>query len=230
MAVRKIIRKESAPGSVTLPVPASDPELSESAKRMLTQAKALTVTTAAEYESAAEVLQKLTAREKELEAKKKAVWDPLAKLTKAVQTLFNPPLKVLDQAKEIVKEKMSTYADEQRNIAAERQRLADLAAEEARETLLEKAEKAADNGNKERAYVLEARAASVQAPTIQVETPQVAGVQLRERWLFEVTDPLQLPRAYLTVDESAIRNAVNNTKGTVKIPGVRIWSTLKPQG
>jgi ParB-like chromosome segregation protein Spo0J len=230
MAVRKLTKKEPAPSSVTLPFPASDPELSASAKRMLAQAKALEVTTAEDYESAAEVLKKLTAREKEVEAQKAKLWDPLAVLTKNVQAIFNPPLKVLEQAKKLVSEKMGQYALEQRNIAAERQRLADREAEEAREKLLAKAERAADNGQTERAYVLEARAASFQAPTIQIETPQVAGVQLRERWLFEVTDPDKVPREYLMVDERLIRAEVNTSEGNTKIPGVRIWSTLKPQG
>lgn len=230
MAAKKILKKEPAPSSVSLIVPQADPELSNSAKRMLAQAQAIEVTTAVEYEEAAVVLQNLTQREKEVEARKAEVWDPLAKLTKAVQALFNPPLKVLDQAKKTVSGKMGVYALEQRNIAIAKQQEADDAAEAARQKLLDKAERATDDGNHARAVVLEARAESIQAPTIETDIPKVSGIQLRERWLFEVADPLQLPRAYLTVDESAIRNAVNVTKGAIKIPGVRIWSTLKPQG
>lgn len=232
MAVRKVAKavKVAAPTSVTLVAPASDPELSASAKRMLTQAQSLVVSTAEDYEAAGVVLQALTVREKEVEAKKKELWDPLAKLTKSVQGLFNPPLKVLDQAKKLVAEKMGAYALKQRNIALAKQQAAEDEAEETRKKLLARAEEATDDGNHARAVILEARADSVQAPTIVMDVPQVAGLHLRERWLFEVTDPLQLPRAYLTVDESAIRTAVNSTQGSVKIPGVRIWSTLKPQG
>lgn len=232
MAVRKVDprTKPHVPTSITLLAPAADPELSASAKRMLVQAQSLEVLTTDDYEAAAVVLQNLTARENAVEAEKKKLWDPLAKLTKSVQALFNPPLKVLEQAKNIVKEKMGAYAQEQRNIQLEQQRIADQEAEEARRKLLAKAEKAEDAGMHDRALVIEARARSVQAPTIESETPKVAGVQLRERWLFEVTDPLQLPRAYLIVNESAIRTAINATQGTLKIPGVRIWSTLKPQG
>jgi hypothetical protein len=227
MAVRKVAPK---PTSITMPVPAADPELSESAKRLLRQAQSIVVTTADEYEAAAAVMLTLSEREDEFEAKKKTVWDPLAKLTKACQALFNPPLKVLKQAKDIVKEKMGAYALEQRNIQLAAQQRANQEAEDAREKLLAKADKAADAGNDERALVLHARAQSVQAPTIQSETPKVAGVQLREHWLFEVTDPDEVPREYLMVSEQLVRIEVDRCKSATKIPGVHIWSTLKPQG
>lgn len=228
MAVRKV--SKAAPRSVSLPVPTQDPELSESAKRMLKQAQALKIVTAADYEDAAEVMKRLSEREKELGAKKKELWDPLAKLTKSVQALFNPPLKVLEQAKNTVKDKMGTYALEQRNIALAAQQRANQEAEDARQALLAKAERAADTGNEERAQVLQARAESVQAPTVAVDIPQVAGVSLRERWLFEIVDEAEVPEEYRSVDEAKVRKAVETYRGKVEIPGVRIWSTLKPQG
>lgn len=232
MAVRKVAKatKIAPPTSVTLIAPTSDPELSASAKRMLAEAQAIVVDSATSYEDAGAILQTLTAREKEVEAKKKELWDPLAKLTKSVQNLFNPPLKVLDQAKKVVAEKMGSYALKQRNIALAKQQQADEEAEEAREKLLARAEAATDDGNHARAVILEARADSVQAPTIQTDIPQVAGLHLRERWLFEVTDEADVPAEYRSVDEAKIRAAVTTYQGKLEIPGVRIWSTLKPQG
>jgi N-acetylglutamate synthase/N-acetylornithine aminotransferase len=230
MAVKKILKKEPAPTSVTMPVPQADPKLSNSAKRMLANAQAIVVDSPTSYEDAAVVLQTLTAREKEVEARKAELWEPLAKLTKNVQALFNPPLKVLDQAKKVVSGKMGAYALEQRNIAIAKQQEADDAAEEARRKLLSKAERATDDGNHARAVVLEARAESIQAPTIETDIPKVSGIQLRERWLFEVTDPDKVPREFLMVDERLIRAEVNTKESLAKIPGVRIWSTLKPQG
>lgn len=229
MAVRKVA-KVAAPTSVLLVRPAADPELSASAKRMLTQAQSLVVASAEDYEAAGVVLQTLTAREKEVEAKKAELWNPLAKLTKSVQSLFNPPLKVLDTAKKIVAEKMGAYALKQRNIALAKQQAAEDEAEETRQKLLARAEEATDDGNHARAVILEARADSVQAPTIVMDVPQVVGLHLRERWLFEVTDEKLVPRQYLMVDERLIRAEVNAKESLAKIPGVRIWSTLKPQG
>lgn len=229
MAVRKVT-KAAAPTSITLVSPAADPELSASAKRLLTQAQSIVVSTAEDYEVAGIVLQTLTARERAVEAKKKELWDPLAKLTRSVQNLFNPPLKVLEQAKKIVAEKMGAYALKQRNIALAKQQAAEEEAEETRKKLLARAEEATDDGNHARAVILEARADSVQAPTIVMDVPQVAGLHLRERWLFEVTDAKLVPREYLMVDERLIRAEVNAKESLAKIPGVRVWSTLKPQG
>src|ERR1700722_17796906 len=189
MPVKKVAKKSEAPSSVNLVVPQADPELSNSAKRMLADARAIVVHNAKTYEDAAAVLQILTTREKEVEAQKAELWNPLAKLTKAVQALFNPPLKVLEEAKKVVSGKMGVYALEQRNIALAAQQRADQEAEEARERLLAKAERAADDGNHARAEVLEARADSIQAAEIAFDVPKVSGIQLRERWLFEVTDP-----------------------------------------
>ena len=115
-------------------------------------------------------------------------------------------------------------------LALERQRLADEEADETRQKLLARAEKATDEGNHARAVILEARADSVQAPTIESQTPQVAGLKLVPRWLFEVTDASLVPREYLMVDERLVRAEVNTSQGKTDIPGVRIWSTLKPQG
>ena len=229
MAVRKV-PKPAAPTSVTVLAPVADPELSESAKRMLKQAQDIRVENADDYEAAAVVLQALTAREKEIEAKKSEMWEPLARLTKAVQTLFNPPLKVLDQAKKLVSGKMGAYALEQRNIALAKQRQVDQEAEDSRQKLFKKAERAEDAGDFSKADILNARANSVQAPTIEPETPKISGVSLRERWLFEVTDEAEVPAEYRSVDEAKIRAAVNTYRDKLEIPGVRIWSTLKPQG
>lgn len=44
-----------------------------------------------------------------------------------------------------------------------------------------------------------------------------------EVWKFEVTDPAQVPRQYLAVDQSAIRAAIQYQK-LREIPGVRIYS------
>lgn len=231
MPARKVAPKAPVkPTSITLVEPAADPELSASAKRMLEQAKALEVTTAEDYESAASVLQALTVREKDVEAKKAELWNPLAKLTKSVQALFNPPLKVLDEAKKLVSSKMGTYAQEQRNIALAAQARADQEADEARRKLEAKAERAEEQGDFARADVFTSRANSIEAPEIEADIPKVHGVQLRQRWLFEVTDASLVPREYLMVDERLIRAEVNAKESLAKIPGVRIWPTLKPQG
>jgi len=39
-----------------------------------------------------------------------------------------------------------------------------------------------------------------------------------------------VPREYLMVDEKLVRADITGSKGTKKIPGVRVWSELRPQG
>jgi hypothetical protein len=61
----------------------------------------------------------------------------------------------------------------------------------------------------------------VSAPPVMEETTKVKGIT--KRWTFEVTDATAVPREYLVVDETKIRQAI--TGGERLIPGVRIYQT-----
>lgn len=52
-----------------------------------------------------------------------------------------------------------------------------------------------------------------------------AVVSLRNHWTFEVADPAQVPREYLSVNEGAIRAAIR--AGARDIPGVRIFNDAR---
>jgi hypothetical protein len=49
------------------------------------------------------------------------------------------------------------------------------------------------------------------------------GISCREVWRYEVTDPEQVPREYLTIDHSKLGGVVRALKTAATIPGVRIW-------
>ncbi len=77
----------------------------------------------------------------------------------------------------------------------------------------------------------EAKAAGVEAP--QVMAPVIApaptmtrtekgSLSFREVWKFEVVEPAKVPRVYLEISDTLIRNAVK--AGVRAIPGIRIWS------
>lgn len=56
--------------------------------------------------------------------------------------------------------------------------------------------------------------------------PQVArvqGVTVKEDWDFRVVDLSLVPREYLVLNETAIRNVGKNTKGKARIPGVEFF-------
>lgn len=75
----------------------------------------------------------------------------------------------------------------------------------------------------EKAADIEHQAATVIAPVVNVQAPQVKGVSTREEWDFEYTDKSLLPRAYLIEDDKTIRATVKASKGATSIPGIRVF-------
>jgi hypothetical protein len=49
------------------------------------------------------------------------------------------------------------------------------------------------------------------------------GISYREVWRYEVIDPAQVPREYLTIDHTKLGSVVRALKSAATIPGVRIW-------
>lgn len=72
--------------------------------------------------------------------------------------------------------------------------------------------------------VIAAPAPVLQRVIAQSAAPKVTGVAPVLVWLFEVTDALAVPREFLMVDESKIRQRVQALKGAAQIPGVRVYS------
>lgn len=104
--------------------------------------------------------------------------------------------------------------------------LAAFAAQEAADAA-EAARKAAEVRAREEAYqeTLRREAAEKAAARVQVVAPvRLAGVSYRELWRCEVIDAGAVPREYLTPDMTKIGAVVRATKGSLQIPGVRIWS------
>lgn len=137
----------------------------------------------------------------ELEAKRKAATQPLLKAKREIDGWFKPAttsLALLERAwKGKIKEGMA---------ALETKRLA----------LLAVAEKASKEGDME--AVQTAMIATSEA------TPDLAGVQLRDNWLYEVTDEAAVPREFMSPDLRKLREAVKAAKGDIVIPGVKIWN------
>jgi hypothetical protein len=61
-------------------------------------------------------------------------------------------------------------------------------------------------------------------PPVATAPPKVQGVSFREEWTYEVTDPAQVPREYLMVDEKKLGQVVRAMGSTCRIPGVRVYS------
>jgi hypothetical protein len=198
-------------------------EVTAATQALVALAGSYQVATPEQYSGAGADLTRVKAAQKRLEAVRKAITQPLDAAKKAVMDFFREPEMKLADAENRIKRSMIAFSDEQDRIRREEQRRADEAARKERERIEAQARKAAESGKVEKADALEQRAAAVVAPVIHREAPTVAGINMREVWKFEVTDPDLVPRQYLSVDESKIRKVVQALKGDTKIDGVRIW-------
>lgn len=181
------------------------------------------IVTAEDYEAGSALLMRVKGAQAKLEDARTAITKPMNAALKAINDFFRGPAEKLATAEASVKSAMIGYTNEQERLRREEQAQADAAARKARERLEAQARRAEASGKVEKAATLEMRAATVVAPVINRAPPKIVGVQTREVWKFEVTDPSQVPRQYLIVDESKIRKIVGAMKGDTQIPGVRVW-------
>lgn len=207
--------------------PSQSPEVKEltaHTETLLAVGTNYTIADAGDYRVAGDELQRVKAAQKRLDDLRKSFTKPLDQAKKAIMEFFRGPEEKLARAESGIKRAMIGYQEVEDRRRREAQAKADEAARKERERIQAQAAKAAAAGKAERAEQLQQRASSVVAPLVQRETPKVSGVQTREVWKFEVTDPAQVPREYLSVDESKIRRVVGALKGDTVIPGVRVYS------
>lgn len=126
-----------------------------------------------------------------------------------------------EQERERLEAEARTQAEiEQQRIRAE--------AEERRLDAAIAAEEAGDSAKAERLL-----AAPVLVPVVapapvfmaapQASSPKAAGIAFRTDWDFEIIDAAAIPRTYLIPDVAKLRGLVRATRGTLAIPGVRIF-------
>jgi hypothetical protein len=147
------------------------------------------VITAEHYEAAGADLTRVKAAQKRLEAVRKAITQPLDAAKKAVMDFFREPEARLVDAESRIKRAMISFSDEQDRIRRAEQQKADEAARKERERIEAQAIKAQASGKVEKAEALQQRAQTVVAPIISRAPPPVTGINTREVWKFEVTNP-----------------------------------------
>lgn len=192
------------------------------------------------YEAAAIDRRAIKGLLSDLEAKRKSITKPMDEAKKAAMDLFRPAKEALEAARKLVDGKIVAYAQKkeaerreaerkieekrQREEAAEKKRLDDIA-ERARIS----AEKAAKEGREEKARELAEKAAenAALAEAVRVEPREVAlpvykpkGLSQKKIWYAEVTDPAEVPRDYLMIDERKLNKMAIAMKGEITIPGV----------
>jgi hypothetical protein len=126
---------------------------------------------------------------------------------KATCDVYNECMKPLDNAESEMKRKMAVYQEQKQKEA-----------QEAQAKLEVKAVKAEEKGKFDKAE-------EIRSTVVQVDAPKVDGISYTTVWKYEITDEKAIPREYLMVNEKAISGVVKATKGSLSIPGVRIFST-----
>jgi len=138
------------------------------------------------------------------------------KEAKAQKSLFEQPLK---KAEEIVKEVIRKYLVEQEALRIE----AEEKARQEAEKRFEEARELERLGEKEKAEQIrkeETALSPALPPVVKAE-----GTHLTKRWTWEVQDISKIPEEYFVLDELKINALVRSLKGSVKIPGIRVFQT-----
>lgn len=185
------------------------------------------------YEIADLRLAEVKSKWKQIEAQRKAMVDPINKAKDAVQAFFNPVLADLAGAESVIKGKMLTYTREQERKQREQQAENDRLAREERERLEREAAKAEKKGNVERAEVLHATAAIIQAPVATSTVLQPKGSSIRTVWKGRITDRVELLKALiespsfidtvLEFKEGGINRLAQTLNGNVPLKGIQCY-------
>lgn len=183
-----------------------------------------TVNSAEEYATGAEHLTGIKTAQKEVEAKRTKITQPLVQAQRAANDFFRPYAERLKKAESAIKRGLTIWKNAQDKIARDAQREADRIAREEREESERLAKLARDAGRNTRAQQHEEKAAETVAPIVTSQAPKAAGISYRTVWKFRITDEAQIPRKFLNVDETKIRKVVKALEADADIPGVEIYS------
>jgi len=194
------------------------------ADEMLLMAQAAILRGQPELEAAAEHLRGVKGYYKRVEDLRKDLVTPLNNTVKKINDLFRPALDLATKVENVWKRKIGEYHTEENRIRAqaEAKLRQDAAAREIK--LQEQATKLREKGKDARAAVKEEEAANIPTPVV-AEPEKPKGISYRDTWEFEVVDEDAVPREYLFLDHKKIGAVVRATKGTLEIPGIRVFKT-----
>lgn len=197
---------------------------------MVAEAKALEVVDEASQVKAVEIGTKAKKAHNTLEKQRKAILEPAAEFTKTVNALFKGYQGRFAEIESGLKAKIATHQaavemERRRKEEAERKAAAELQAKidaEIAELNAARAAEATANGAEAPEPLSAITVATpVVAPALSTIRTESGTSSKRQKWDFKITDPLDVPREYLAVDEQAIRRAI--AAGVRKISGVEIY-------
>lgn len=151
-----------------------------------------------DFEYVSGVLLEVKRYDKEIEARKKLVTDPLNAALRELRTWFQPIQKVLSNNEAILKKKIGDYK---------------LLKEKQQEEQMRKIAEASKAGDFEGAYMVSQNL---------VELPVAKGISTTRKWDYKVTDLSLVPREYLTLDHDVVKKHIKEAgkDQPADIPGV----------
>jgi hypothetical protein len=208
--------------------------------RIVSGALARQIASADDCEACVNELAYISEVRKTLERERKKIVDPLNASVKATNDRFRVPREKLDGAITHLKKHIAAWHEllearalkAKKESEAEQRRLAAAAESEEASVKAEAHGSAKALGLSDEQAAFAAEAASTEVPLVPatVVTPDAPAKRhsgalgtatVTKRWTFEVENENEVPRAFLVVNEKAIRAAVK--AGTRSIPGVRIF-------
>lgn len=201
------------------------PELQREATFVLAEAQALTVTDAQTYGLAAERVKGLRSLGKRIEEWFKPLVEQAHRIHRELTTRRGDALKPIEAECNRLTREMAVWKGEQdRQAREEAARQAREEQERQRQIALEEAATLEAQGLQAEAEAVVEQAIAMPAPVVPVvSVPKHEGISHRSIWRHEVVDPSRVPREYMCIDEAKIAAVVKATKGTLTIPGVRVW-------
>ena len=150
----------------------------------------LPLVTATDIETATNFLRQVKTLEKELDAERKALVEPLKAESSAIDARYREPRRALERIESMLKKRIGEVH---------------AAADQARAAALTAASEAAQSGDQAAAVLAIAQASA--AP------PETPGVSVRYKWVALVADVTKIPRDYMMVDGGKLA-AVSKAHGT----------------
>ena len=189
------------------------------------QARAIKVIDAETYAQAGEILITIKGLRKEIDA----TFDPITKKAHGVwKESLDQKKKAeapLIEAENIIKPALAAYDREQEKIRREEEeRQREIARKAEEDRRLREAEQAEKEGRTEEAQAIIEEPVYVSPVVLEKTTPKVQGISMQKIWKFRVVNESLVPREYMTPDMVKIGGMVRATKGSVKVPGIEIYS------
>lgn len=206
----------------TITVP-DDKKLEKKEADAMAYAVALTITNNETYTAADNFCVVLKGLEKEVVEDFKASKEAAHLAHKVITAQEKAHLDKLIPPRNLVKQKMSAYQDDQeriRRIEEDRQRLE--AQKAAEEEALRQAAQAQAEGNHEEAEAIIQAPVYVAPVVVPRDIPKSSTV-IRKVWAARVVNAALVPRQYLIVDEAALRKQAAATGNSLAVPGVEFF-------